>query len=853
MTHPPTVSVLVLNRNGRQYLDTCLSSLEAQEYPADRLTIEVVDNGSADDSIEFVRAHHPRVHVLALGTNHGFAGGYNIAVRRAATDFVAFLNNDTRVDPHWLMELVSAADRHGAAAVASRMLDWEGERVDFAGGLLSFSGHAWQRGFGESAACTYNEDRLLFACAGSALMDRAAFLDAGGFDDEFFAYFEDVDLGWRLNLLGHTIVLAPRAITYHRLHGSFSQLAFTQRLRLFERNALAMIYKNYEASTLERVLPVAVALSLTRGLMRSGIDTLALDFSSTPPADVAVDRRLIAHLIALEDFCSQLPALARKRDWIQRRRRRSDADLFPLFGDPRRLHETGTIYESIAQALVRDFGIDELLPPVAPVQHAAPPPAAGAPPPPRRDVQSAVPRISVVILTALGDTHLQPCLTSLRAQTYPRDRFEVIVVDNGSASQVTARVDTWCPGVRVIRNATNLGFAVGNNVGARQATGDFIVFLNDDTRAHCDCLRELVATAGRHGAAAVAGCMLDWEGKAADFVGGGINFEGKGFQIDYGVARESLGLEERPLLFACGGAMLVDRSVFLQAGGWDDDAFAYYEDVELGWRLNMLGQSAWLSPGAIVYHKHHGTSAGWPDAPRQRLYERNSLRMLYALLEVRSLERVLPAALLLAADRALLTTGLSRASDAAARSAAWPRRTVHQAARSAKIALRTHGISRQMSIAAALRRLGLRGLLGVLGAMAAPGVPGAAGQRASYLIERGSTPPALDAYSERIPIAAAAVLSGVYGFLSDLPRLSSRRQGLQDRRRRTDEEILNAFGTHWTEACGAPYQPEHTSFQRALVDELGIADLARPKTHARSDASRPARDPIGVTGATGRT
>ena len=105
---------------------------------------------------------------------------------------------------------------------------------------------------------------LLFACAGRRC-SRAAVLDAGGFDEDFFDCLEDVDLGWRLNVLGHTVVLAPRAVTYRRPGRIVVAWASTQRLRLLERNALAMIYKNYEAATLERVLPVAIALSAAAG------------------------------------------------------------------------------------------------------------------------------------------------------------------------------------------------------------------------------------------------------------------------------------------------------------------------------------------------------------------------------------------------------------------------------------------------------------------------------------------------------------------------------------------------------------------------------------------------------------
>ena len=165
--------------------------------------------------------------------------------------------------------------------------------------------------------------------------------------------------------------------------------------------------------------------------------------------------------------------------------------------------------------------------------------------------------MSIVILTALGPTHLPECLDSLREQTYPADRVEVIVVDNGSAEDPTAAVQRDYPGARVISECRRTsGFAAGNNVGASAATGDYLVFLNDDTRAHPDWLRELVETARRRGAAAVASCILDWSGERIDFVEGAVNFQGKGFQLHYGAPAGSVTLEEKPLLFACGCAML---------------------------------------------------------------------------------------------------------------------------------------------------------------------------------------------------------------------------------------------------------------------------------------------------------
>ena len=821
-----TVSVLVLNLNGREYLDSCLASLEAQDYPRERFEVVVVDNGSTDGSLEFVRVTYPRVRAVKFHSNLGFCAPYNAAIRNCESQFVALLNNDTRVAPDWLAELVSAAQRHAAAAVAAKILSWDGATIDFAGGVTSFIGHSWQTDCGEPATRSYEERPLLSACAGSALFDRTAFIDAGGFDEDFFAYFEDVDIGWRLNVLGERVVFAPAAVTYHRVHGTSSRWAFTQRLRLLERNALAMIYKNYEAATLQRVLPVAIGLLLLRATMRSGIDKLTLTLATSPAYVVDTHPYLAAHLIGLEDFCRQLPELRKKRQRVQSRRRRADAELFELFGDALRLHETGGLYVDVARALIREFGIDEMVgatgkpaPPVATAFQDRPLERRPSP----RSLPGDSPRVSVVILTALGPTHLGECLESIRRQSYPADRVEVIVVDNGSAVDPTPEVRRLLPLARVIRNDTNIGFAAGNNRGAAAATGGYVIFLNDDTRVHPNWLRELVETARRRGAAAVASYILDWSGTVVDFVDGALNFQGKGFQLDHGTPVDRLTPEEKPLLFACGCAMLIDRAVLADVGGWDEGAFAYYEDVELGWRLHVLGYEVWLAPRAIVYHKHHGTSGRWPAPPRQRLYERNSLRALYGLLETESLERALPAALMLAADRALLETGLSRAANALTEPA------YRRWLRAGKAALVARGIMRSTPIPRAIGQIWSGGLLSLARDVRLQGAtPKRRFRRESYLIELGGMPTTFDVQPQPLPISAAAVLSGIYGFLAEIPQLTPRRDAVQRRRRVEDREILSRFGDMWLASSRSRMQAAHDELHAALVDEFGLATLNQP-------------------------
>jgi hypothetical protein len=342
-----------------------------------------------------------------------------------------------------------------------------------------------------------------------------------------------------------------------------------------------------------------------------------------------------------------------------------------------------------------------------------------------------------------------------------------------------------------------------------------------------------VDTARRRGTAAVASYIVDWSGTTVDFVDSAVNFQGKGFQLDYGVHVAGLTPEEKPLLFACGCAMLVNRTVFADVGGWDEGAFAYYEDVELGWRLHVLGHEVWLAPRAIVYHKHHGTSARWPEPPRLQLYERNSLRTLYGLLETESLERALPAALMLAADRALLETNLSRAADVSGPSDRGTkirgRDELSRWFRAAKAALVARGISRSTPIPQALSRIRSGGLLRLVQDVRRLIVAGRlCYRRESYLIERGGIAATFDMQPQPIPISAAAMLAGIYGFLSDIPQLAARRTDLQRRRRVQDREILGRFGSKWLAPSAARLQSAHHAFHATLVDEFRLAALNKP-------------------------
>src|SRR5262249_6913242 len=156
-----------------------------------------------DDTTAWLRRHHPRVRVLTSERNLGFCAGNNRLVAATDSDAVAFLNNDTCPVPTWLAALVStlASAPADVAAVSGLLTDWDGARLDCAEGVLTFDGHAFQLGQGEplgGARMPRAGAELLLPSGGNMLIRRRAFLEAGGFDEDYFAYYDDVDLGWRL-------------------------------------------------------------------------------------------------------------------------------------------------------------------------------------------------------------------------------------------------------------------------------------------------------------------------------------------------------------------------------------------------------------------------------------------------------------------------------------------------------------------------------------------------------------------------------------------------------------------------------------------------------------------------------
>lgn len=359
----PTVSVFVLNCNDKEYLSPCFASLQELDYPADRHEIVLVDNHSTDGSIEHVRERYPGVRIIAHAQNYGFAGGNNRAAQQSDAQYVAFLNSDTRVDSGWLTGLVEAVSTgEKTVSAASKILSADGKRVDFVGSRLNFYGHGLGVHFGAPyEPGSYDQVKPLpFACGGSMLVDREVFLSVGGFDEDYFIFFEDVDLGWRLWLMGYETMFAPRAVTYHHHHGHWRKRPDIHRMTLLERNALYTIIKNYEDEHVDRVVSLALMLAIERAVVDSELNPEEFGYSfrgvAARRARASVPKAAFCPLVAVDQLIDNLPHLLEKRRQIQAMRQRSDGEFWARFAEGMLLpNRTEPGFVAAQSKLLRDW------------------------------------------------------------------------------------------------------------------------------------------------------------------------------------------------------------------------------------------------------------------------------------------------------------------------------------------------------------------------------------------------------------------------------------------------------------------------------------------------------------------
>lgn len=306
---PTQIAVVILNFNGKTYLQRYLPGVIRHSGSC---SIYVADNGSSDGSLELLEREFPQVRCIQLAQNLGYAGGYNKALENLNEDLFVLLNSDVEVSPGWIEPIARlfAQDPTLAACQPKLLDDLNHQKFEYAGasgGFIDRLGYPFCRGriFDslEEDLGQYDDSRDVFWASGACLfVRRSAFFEAGGFDPDFFAHMEEIDLCWRLRNLGYRIMVCPESSVFH-LGGGTLQKQSPRKSYLNFRNSLYCLFKNERSFKLIYKIPLRLFLDGLAGLKfllsGQGLHTLAI---------------LKAHFA----FYSSLPALMKKRKQIRK-------------------------------------------------------------------------------------------------------------------------------------------------------------------------------------------------------------------------------------------------------------------------------------------------------------------------------------------------------------------------------------------------------------------------------------------------------------------------------------------------------------------------------------------------------
>lgn len=262
------IAVVILNWNGCDMLRSFLPSV-VRFSEADGAAVYVADNGSTDASVEMLRREFPSVRLILLEENHGFADGYNLALKQVEAEYVVLLNSDVEVTEHWLAPLAAYMDAHPeVAACQPKIRSWrqkkQFEYAGAAGGFLDRYGYPFCRGrilgVVETDKGQYDTILPIFWATGAALFIRLKeYQEAGGLDGRFFAHMEEIDLCWRLRARGRGIVCIPQSVVFH-VGGATLKKENPRKTFLNFRNNLVMLYKNLPPEDLATVMRTRAVL-----------------------------------------------------------------------------------------------------------------------------------------------------------------------------------------------------------------------------------------------------------------------------------------------------------------------------------------------------------------------------------------------------------------------------------------------------------------------------------------------------------------------------------------------------------------------------------------------------------------
>lgn len=315
----PIVTILILNYNGKKWLQQLLPTVKKINYP--RLEVLIVNNGSTDDSAKFLKENYPEFKVLEIKKNRGYAGANNFGAKKAQGKYILFLNNDTKVTPDFLSPLVEEMERDkaiGAVQPQIRSMSVK-NKIDSIGSFFTLTGFLYHYGYFQNAnEKKYNNKLSVYSVKGACfLMRKKDYLDLGGIDESFVTYVEESDLCHRILLSGKKILYIPQSTVYH-FGGGDMNIMTKREVVIFRsfRNRFVSYIKNLSLGKLILILPLhfllcelLILMSLLRGKFRQAL----------------------ASQVGVVGWIPNLPEILKKRRYIQRNIRKvSDSWIFSM-------------------------------------------------------------------------------------------------------------------------------------------------------------------------------------------------------------------------------------------------------------------------------------------------------------------------------------------------------------------------------------------------------------------------------------------------------------------------------------------------------------------------------------------
>jgi len=311
------IAVIIVNWNGREYLEKCLDSLKGQSLQDFKVIL--VDNGSTDDSVSFVEKNYSEVEVIKLEENYGFSFANNVGIKKAfenpETKYIITLNNDTELDEKYLENIVDCAESNeNCASVQPKVLNFfDKEKIDNVGIVPSYFGLAFNLGEGEKDGEKFSQGKEIFGANATAALyskealEKTKLSEGEYFDNSYFAYFEDVDLAWRMKLAGFQSFYCPKAKVFH-VHSATGKNISEKRFLTY-RNSWATVFKNY---------PMPFLIS---ALILIPIQILVIILKKRKPKDLVYLTKSFAYIV------KNWKDISKKRSLIQRSKKIGNKEL----------------------------------------------------------------------------------------------------------------------------------------------------------------------------------------------------------------------------------------------------------------------------------------------------------------------------------------------------------------------------------------------------------------------------------------------------------------------------------------------------------------------------------------------